>query len=334
MRRRDVLLLGAATAVAAHAAAQSQPRPKLYHIAIVLSTTPVSQINERDHPHLGAFLQELRRLGYTEGDNLIIERHSGEGRFEQFSDLARSVVETKPDLIVAITDAIARPFKAATSTIPLVIISSDPVAQGLVGSLARPGGNITGVSAYAGLETIGKYLEILREIDPRIQRIGLLAPRTTWERTYGAVLGEAADRLRIAVVGPPLESPVTEQEYHRVIKAMRSDAVQALLAEATGVNFAHVKTIAELAQVHHLPSLSAFAEHVRLGGLVSYATDFEDQYRRMAGQVHRILQGDSPGELPFYRPTTFKLLLNLKAAKALGLAIPPTLLARADEVIE
>ena len=337
MRRRAALaLLGgvAATGRVASLTAWAQVPAKPHRIAFVVSTTPVAQITEADHSLFRVFLDELRKLGHIEGHNLIIERHSGEGRFDQFPDLARKVVQTNPEVIVAITERVAHAFKAATNTIPVVTIVSDPVAQGLARSFARPAGNITGVSGYAGLETIGKYLEILKEIVPPISRIGLLAPRTTWELTYGPQLWEAADRLRISVIGPALESPIDEQEYGRAVSAMVQGGANALLAEAAGVNFVHVKTIAELAQTHRLPSLSVYAEHARLGGLVSYATDFEEQYRHMAGQVNRILSGEKPGDLPFHRPTRFKLIVNAKAANALGLTIPPLLLARADEVIE
>ena len=134
------------------------------------------KIAEADHSLFRVFLDELRKLGHIEGHNLIIERHSGEGRFDQFPDLARKVVQTNPEVIVAITERVAHAFKVATNTIPVVTIVSDPVAQGLARSFARPAGNITGVSGYAGLETIGKYLEILKEIVPPISRIGLLAP--------------------------------------------------------------------------------------------------------------------------------------------------------------
>ncbi len=336
MRRRDVTaFIGcAATAPIASLTAWAQVPVKPHRIAFVVSTTPVAQITEVDHSLFRVFLEELRKLGYDERRNLIIERHSGEGRFDQFPDLARTVVQTSPEVIVAITERVAHAFKAATTTIPVVTIVSDPVAQGLAQSFARPAGNITGVSGYAGLETIGKYLEILKEIVPHVSRIGLLAPRTTWELTYGPQLWEAADRLRISVIGPALESPIDEQEYGRAVSAMVQDGANALLAEAAGVNFVYIKTIAELAQAHRLPSLSVYAEHARLGGLVSYATDFDEQYRHMAGQVDRILSGEKPGDLPFHRPTRFKLIINAKAANALGLTIPPALLARADEVIE
>ena len=178
MRRRDVTaFIGcAAAAPIASLTAWAQVPVKPHRIAFVVSTTPVAQITEADHSLFRVFLDELRKLGHTEGHNLIIERHSGEGRFDQFPDLARTVVQTNPEVIVAITERVAHAFKAATTTIPVVTIVSDPVAQGLARSFARPDGNITGVSGYAGLETIGKYLEILKEIVPHVSRIGLLAP--------------------------------------------------------------------------------------------------------------------------------------------------------------
>ncbi|MDF2972676.1 MAG: transporter substrate binding protein [Microvirga sp.] len=226
MRRRDVsAFIGcAATAPIASLTAWAQVPVKCHRIAFVVSTTPVAQITEADHSLFRVFLNELRKLGYNEGHNLIIERHSGEGRFDQFPDLARRVVQTDPEVIVAITERVAHALEVATTTIPVVTIVSDPVAQGLARSFARPDGNITGVSGYAGFETIGKYLEILKEIVPHVSRIGLLAPRTTWELTYGPQLWEAADRLRISVIGPALESPVDEQEYGRAVSVPRRNA--------------------------------------------------------------------------------------------------------------
>ena len=335
MRRREIvafLTAGATYLVRTPVGAQSRPTP--YRVAFVANAGPLAQITESDHPFFRAFIGELRKRGYVEGRTLILERYSGEGRLETFAEVARSVVETRPDVIVAITDAMVRAFAAATATIPLVVVCSDPVAQRFAGSLARPGGNITGIAVYAGPEILEKYFEILKEIHPRISRVGLLAPRTTWELSYGAALKNSAERLGVSLLGPPLEGRVDEQEYRRVVSEMVRGGVEALVADLAPTNFVYAKVISELASSHRLPALSAYPEHARLGGLVSYATDLEDQYRHLANQVDRILRGEHPGDLPFHRPTRLRLLLNLKAAAALGITVTPSLLIRADEVIE
>ena len=219
MKRREFLitLVLSATVPCAHA----QQPGKLYRIAIVSPSAPVAEITDTGIPTFSALLKELRRLGYVEGQNIVVERYSGVGRTEHYSELANEVVRHKPDLILTITSRMVLNFKAATTAIPVVGLMADPVAFGIVESLAHPGGNITGISTDAGPEIWGKRLDLLREAAPGTSRAGFLASRFVWDSPLGvANLRVAAERMGISLIGPPLEGALQEQEYRRVFEAM------------------------------------------------------------------------------------------------------------------
>jgi putative tryptophan/tyrosine transport system substrate-binding protein len=205
--------------------------------------------------------------------------------------------------------------------------------MGIVPSLARPGGNITGVSVDAGPEIVGKRLELLREAVPRISKIGLLGSRTVWENTpYGAAALEAAERLNIGLMRPS-DGPLVEAEYRRAFAALPHD-VDALIVSEQNENFAHRKLIVDLAEKARLPAIYPARLFTEVGGLVSYGIDFAEMLRHSADTIDHILEGSNPGEIPIYQPTKFELVINLKTAHTVGLTVPSTLLARADEVIE
>src|SRR6516225_10376011 len=217
MRRRDLIAMVGASA-AWKSSARAQKLAKGHRVAIVAASDPVSELTEGGgNPHYEAFLQELRRLGYVEGQNLVIERYSGEGRTEHYAELVREVVSRNPDLIFAATSLLVRQFKEATATIPIVGFTADPVAYGIVTSLARPGGNVTGISADAGVELWGKRLEFLRTAVPNSSRVGFLTYRLSWEGAQGHVLREATRAAGIELLGPPLDDPVQPPEFERVI---------------------------------------------------------------------------------------------------------------------
>jgi putative tryptophan/tyrosine transport system substrate-binding protein len=226
-------------------------------------------------------------------------------------------------------------FKAATTAIPIVGLMADPVVFGIVDSLAHPGGNITGISTDAGPEIWGKRLDLLREAAPGTSRAGFLASRFVWESPFGvARIRAAAQRLGISIIGPPLEGTLQEQEYRRVFEAMLQDRADALIVSDQAENFTYRKLIVELAATSGLPTIYPYREQVEAGGLMAYAPDLSDVYRRGAGYVDQILKGTKAGEIPIYLAAKFDLVINMKAAKAIGLTIPPGLLLRADEVIE
>jgi putative ABC transport system substrate-binding protein len=224
-------------------------------------------------------------------------------------------------------------LKAATPTIPIVGIASDPVAAGIVPSLARPGGNITGASVDAGLEVWGKRLELLKQVIPSLSRVGFLADREVWD-AYGPALREAAQRAGLNFVGPLLHGVLQEREYRRVIVAIADAGAQALLASDQSENITNRGLISELATAARLPGMYAYPEFVSSGGLMAYGVKLSEVYRGAAGQIDQILRGTKPGEIPYQQATKFAFAINLKTAKTLGLEIPPNVLARADEVIE
>jgi len=250
------------------------------------------------------------------------------------NSLAREVVSTSPDLIFPTGTALTLTFKNATSTIPILAITGDPVASGLVNSLARPGGNITGATVDAQPALHGKRVEFLVEASPKSSKARLLASQWLWDSPAGSAIREAAKQAGISLALARLDSDINEAAYRRVFNLMQEDQVDALVAADQPEHFSYRRLLVELAAKYRIPTIYPFREHVELGGLMSYSADITDTFRRIAHQIAEVLNGISPTEIPFYQPTKFQLIINLKTAKALGLEMPPTLLARADEVIE
>ena len=333
MRRRDfITALG--TAATWPLAARAQQPAKMKRIAFVSPAAKVSEISVSGRPYYRAFFEELSRLGYVEGQNLGVERYSGEGRPERYAELARDVVNTHPDLILAVAARLSLDFKMATTTIPIVTLIIDPIAMGLVASIARPGGNITGVTIAAGLELIGKRMGLLVEAMPKLSTVGYLVSRPYWEDPRGAAAREAAKRAGISLKAALLGNAFNEAEYQRVFRSMEQDRADALMVSDENEHLTYRATIVELAAKGRIPAIYALREFVEVGGLMAYSIDLADIYRRVANLIDKILRGANPGDIPFYQPTKFELSINLKTAKALGLEIPAMLLARADEVIE
>jgi putative ABC transport system substrate-binding protein len=274
----------------------------------------------------------MRRLGYVEGQNLTVQLFSGEGQEQRYAVLAREVVQQSPDVIFGVA-AMVRHLKSVTSTIPIVALTGDPVAFGIVGNLARPGGNITGVSLDAGLEIWGKRIELLKVAVPALAHISFLGTRRIWESVEGQAVRESARRTGIVLHTSLPEGVLQDGEYRRLFASMPQD-VQAVLISDDAENFRNRKLLADLAAEKRLPAISPWREHAELGGFIAYAFDLPDVYRHAAWQIDQILKGTKAGDIPFYQSRKFELVINLKAAKALGLTIPPELLARADEVIE
>jgi putative tryptophan/tyrosine transport system substrate-binding protein len=335
MKRRDfIALVGGAAGWPLVARGQSPP--KVHRIAVVHPSARVGDMSETgDNSGYRALFQELRRLGYVEGQNLVVERYSAEGGGQKrYAELAPNIVHTKPDLIFATSNILVLSFKMATDAIPVVGLMGGPVDYGIVASLARPGGNITGVTLDAGQEMWAKRLQILREAVPTASRVGLLISEVGPWDTFAPTLQEAARQAGISLLGPALESPVQETEYRRVLGAMVQQRADGLIVSDQSVNATHRRLIVDLVEKARLPAIYPFREHVEIGGLMAYAHSTAELWRRLAGYIDQILRGAKPGETPIYQASKLELLLNLKAAKALGLTFPPGLLARADEVIE
>jgi putative ABC transport system substrate-binding protein len=333
MRRRD-FTIGLALTAGVRAARAQEPA-KRHRIAIVISAGPASSIVDAGNRVWQAFFAELRRLGDVEGQNLTIKRYSGEGLPEGFADLAREVVNGKPDVIVAIGPPITLAVSAATNTIPIVA-SGTHTGSGVVPNLARPGGNMTGVRVE-GAEINGKRLQILKEAVPSASRIAYLEIRTFWESAGGREvqeeLREASQILETSLIEVLVEESIPT-EYQRVFAEMARDAPDAILVSSTSELFPYRQLIVELTENSRLPAMYAWRDYVEAGGLVSYGTDLVELWRRLADDVHQVLNGATPGDIPIYQPTKFDFVINLKTAKSLSLTLPQSLLARADEVIE
>ena len=285
----------------------------------------------RSHLH-EAFLHGLRDLGYVEGENLIMERRDAEGQLERLPELAAQLVGLKVDVIVTWSVPGTRAAQRATSTIPIVMAQAgDPVRTGLVASLARPGGNVTGLSTMSS-DIAGKQLQLLKEAAPKISRVAVLYNPTFLASVMGMREAQAAGpALGLAIL--PMEVH-TSDELEDQFAVMTSVHVDALLTLGDPFASTHQRRILDFAAKSQLLALYFWREFVEAGGLMSYGPSLPDMFRRAAYYVDRILKGAKPAELPVEQPTKFELVINLKTAKALGLTIPPTLLFQADEVIQ
>jgi putative ABC transport system substrate-binding protein len=333
MQRREFITLLGASTFAWPLAARAQQSSRMKRIAIVSPASKIGDMGVNGSRPYRVFFEELSRLGYVEGQNIVVERYSGEGRTEHYADLARDAVNTHPDLIFSQTTRLALNFKAATTTIPIVTVTADPIAGGLVSSVARPGGNITGVSADAGIEVLGKRLALLMEATSKLSNARFLVSQLNWEGVAGAAVREASGRLGISLKGETMSS-FNEQEYQRAFNSMEHELVDGILVSDEGEHFSYRRLLVELAAKTRIPTIYAYREHVELGGLMAYSFDLEGLFRDSARQIAEILKGANPGDMPFRQATKFQLVINVKTAKALGLEMPSTLLLRADEVIE
>jgi putative tryptophan/tyrosine transport system substrate-binding protein len=333
MRRREFtasLLLAAA----AMQSALAQPRATPARMALFHPALPTILLTETGGGSAWpAFFLELRRLGYVEGRNLIIERYSAEGHHERYGDIVREIVSRNPDLIVTGTNPVVSAFRAATSTIPIVAFMVDPLEAQLVTNMARPGGNLTGITLDAGIEIWGKRLEMLKEAIPSITNVAFLGMRDGWDGSSGQFLRDASGRLGISL-SSMVPNMGTTPEIERVFEAMMLKKPDAVLVSGEGDLYAHRKLIIELAEKNRLPMMCPYRDYLDAGGLMAYTVDLAELLKHMAGEVHQILNGTKPGEIPIYQPTKFELQVNLRTAKALGLILPPALLSRADEIID
>jgi putative tryptophan/tyrosine transport system substrate-binding protein len=334
MKRREFIAL-VGSALAWPIAARAQQAEKVFRVGLVLTTTPGSEMVGPDpiYPPTRAFVHALRDLGYIEGRNLVLERRTAEGRFERLSDIVAELIRLKVDVIVTGGNPPARAAKAMATTVPIVAIAvGDPVADGLVQSLARPGGNLTGLMIRVGSESEAKRLQLLKEMLPSVSRVGYLGSKENkdWEEPRGQSVRTAAQVLGMTLALAE-HTPGQYADAFTVISRAQADA---LFVGPGPVAYADRALIVDFATRARLPSSFAFRESVELGGLMSYGVSVVDLFRRSATYVDKILKGAKPADLPVEQPTTFELVINLKVAKGLGLTVPPSLLARADEVIE
>ena len=334
MRRREfITLLGGAAAAPAMLwplAARAQKAAKVPRIGYLGYSTPALE------RHLvGAFQQGLRAIGYVDGQNVAIEYRSAEGKLERLPELAAELVGLNVDVIVTLATPGALAAKQTTSTIPIVVAAlADAARDGLVASLARPGGNITG-STFLGPELIPKRLSLLKEAVPGTSRVAVLwHPGVYSERTMGDMLNETEAAARTLGLQLQLLGARGPNDFDGAFSAMIRERADALLVFPSPMLYLEYRRIVELVTKNRLPAVYPWREAVDAGGLIAYGASIPDMLRHAAVLVGKILKGSKPADLPIEQPTRFELVLNLKTAKALGLEIPPTLLVRADEVIE
>jgi putative ABC transport system substrate-binding protein len=279
-----------------------------------------------------AFMQGLRDLGYVEGQNIVIEYRWAEGKLESLPAFVADFVRLKVDVIVSSATPAIRSAKEQTSAIPVVMAGvTDPVGNGFVGSLARPGGNITGLTHIAP-DLTGKRLELLKEVVPRLSRVGVLwNPNQPGQSLAYKESQVAAQMLKLTLISMEARN---QEDLERLLSGLGKERPQALFELPDPLIFVNRELVAEFAMKQRLPAMYSFREYVDAGGLMSYGTSFPNLFHRAATYVDKILKGTKPAELPVEQPTKFELIINLKSAKQIGLTIPPNVLARADRVIK
>lgn len=309
-------------------AAEAQQKGKVHRIGVLDVVGAAS-----NEANLGALRQALGELGYVEGQNLVIEYRSADGRSERFPDLASELVRLEVDVIVTRGTSAALGARNATGTIPIVMVSSgDPVFSDLVASLARPGGNVTGLHARVPPELAGERLRLLKEVVPGLSRVGVfLDSGDVYSRLMMREIEKVAPALGVQLQSLQARRPA---DFERAFEAAILDRVDALITVEGVLTVTDLTRIADFAAMGRFPAIYGLREFVDAGGLMAYGTDLRDLFRRSATYVHRILEGAKPADLPVEPPTRFELAINLKTARALGLAIPPSLLRRADHVIQ
>ena len=329
MRRRQFITLIGGAAVVWPLVARAQQGERVRRIGVLL---PAAPDDAEFQSWVGAFLQGLAQSGWIIGRNIRIETRWTKFDADETRKYAAELVALAPDVIVATGNSTVGPLLRLTRTVPIVFpAASDPVAFGLVESLARPGGNATGFMTFE-TGTSAKWLELLKEIAPGVKRAAVLRTlaTATGPGQFGAIQAIAPS---LGVELRPIDTHDAEQ-IERDVVAFASEPNGGLIAATGGGVLKHRELIVALAARHRLPTIYAYRRHVESGGLMSFGQDNLDQYRRAAGYVDRILRGEKPADLPVQAPTKYELVINLTTAKALGLEVPPSLLARADQVIE
>jgi len=325
-----VTVLVLAVLAAPLAAEGQQQAGKVYRVGTLFSASREDAV-----PRIAALERGLASLGYVAGQNVVfVHRYADDPRLTRVAELAAELVQAGVDVVVTATNPTTAAMMKATSTVPIVMaVGVEPVSAGLVAGITRPGGNVTGLTFDVDpAQLAGKRLGILKELVPSLARAAVL-----WNPTYGPGglrfkgTEDAGRKLGIAVISARVTEPGQLEPAFAELQRARA---QALIVMSDPMTAAQRKRIAELAASHRLPAIYALREFVEAGGLSSYATSLVDQYRRAAGYVDRILKGAKPGDLPVEQPTAFELWINAKAARALGLTIPPSLLLRADRVVE
>ena len=325
MNKRTIVALLISLALASVHPTEAQQAGKIYRIGVLF-------FGSRNQPHLESFLRGLRELGYVEGKNIVFEYRYAEGKSDRLHELAAELVRLKVDVIVTTTSGSANAAQQVTETIPIILTTGDPVGTGLAASLARPGGNVTGLSVLLP-ELSGKRLELLKETLPKITRVAVL-----WNPTEAALLQPAFKEIEVAAQAYTLQLHSIEvrstEDIDTAFVGMKKARLNALLTILDPLTTLHSKRIVELAAKNRLPGMYPTRQFVEEGGLMAYGINIGDLYHRAATYVDKVLKGAKPADLPVEQPTKFEFIINLKTAKQIGVTIPPNVLARADKVIK
>jgi len=332
--RRQVITALACALIGGHGVA-ARPARKVYRVGLVSAATPLADTLGPAplNPSARAFLQGLRELGYVEGHNLVLERRSAEGRFERIGDIVAELVRLRVDVIVTTSTPGARAAQAVTSALPIVMATSfDPVEQGVVQSLARPGGNVTGLALAVGPGIEAKRLQLLKTMLPSVSRVAyLIGKGQDHDSDAGGAVSVRATARALGV--NLLMAEYTPRRYRDAFAEIERVGAEALFIASSPTAYAEGSLIVGFASRAHLPSTFPFREAVEAGGLMSYGVNIVESFRRAAYYVDKVLQGVQPADLPIEQPTRLELVINLKAAQTLTLTVPRSLLLRADHVI-
>jgi putative ABC transport system substrate-binding protein len=329
MRRREFIALigGAAACPARGQQARSQRQ-----IAIVAPARSVEEL--RDNPYHRSFIEELAKRGLVEGRNLIVDRSPGGGQMNAYLDIAQTAVSKHPEAILTAAPEMTLALTAVTRTIPIITLIGDPVATGVAASLARPGRNVTGITMDGGMELHGKRLSLLIEARRGASRVAYLCSSAAWNRPQAAAVRNASQSLNLSLLHVDLGMSLDEAAYAAAYTSISASAPDVLLVSDEPEHMSNRKALIDLAAKARVPAMYPFRDIALSGGFMAYYRDLHDAFRQAADQVTQVLQGVNPAEMPFRQPTNFKLSINTKTAQQIGVTVPPTLLASADEVIE
>jgi putative ABC transport system substrate-binding protein len=332
MKRRD--FLAGAISVAAGSQVSAQTSGASRRLAICSLGESSALMRERsDNRYYGVLFEELRRLGHVEGKNLVVGRYGKEQAASGAAALAAEVVRSAPDVIYVVGPG-TQFFTRESGKIPIVALTADPVAQGLITNMARPGGNITGASIDTGPAIHGKRLALLREMFPAMSKLACLLARFQLEGIMGGALDAASEQTGVPLVRAFVEFPASAADYRDAIAEALRQGANAIMVVDNPDTVPNRAVIVDLIAAARLPAIYGLFELVEAGGLMAYSFDLVDLSKRAAQNIDAILRGANPGDIPFYQNTRYELSINLKTAATLGLTVPPTLLAAADKVVE
>jgi putative ABC transport system substrate-binding protein len=331
VKRREFIALVGGAVIARSPVAAAQSSEKIYRVAIFATMPPASNVAGLEPINPPFIARTMRDLGYVEGQNLVLEHWPQQTSVGRYSVIAADLVRRRIDMIVTVGNAMVLEMKSVTNAVPIVMAtSSDPVQAGIVASLARPGGNITGFTSDTGPEFEVKRLQLLKEALPEATRVAYIGLKSDWESPEGKSIRAAAPMLGVTLV----HAEQATSHYFDVFALITRDRPHALFVAANPMNYANRQSMADFATEQRVPGVYPFREIVEAGGLMSYGVNLDDVFSRTAGYVDKILKGAKPAQLPVQQPTKFEMVINMKTAKALGITIPSSVLIRADEVIE